>query len=59
MYRRNVTIKRTIILEHIRGWDYVPVDTGRWEKIRNLFPAKIMNRKDKKKFRMRYRDIPF
>ena len=58
-YRRNISIHKIIILEHSRGWDYIPVGTGAWYERYGVFPTKTMKRKEKKKFRMRYRDLPF
>jgi hypothetical protein len=58
-YRRNISIHKIIILEHSRGWDYIPVGTWAWYERCGVFPAKTMKRKEKKKFRMCYRDLPF
>ena len=58
-HRRNISIRKIIILQHSRGWDYIPVGTGVWYERNGIFPTKTMKRKEKKKFRMRYRDLPF
>ena len=59
--RRNISIHKIIILEHSRGWDYIHVDTdtGVWYERSSVFPAKMMKRKEKKKFKMRYKGLFF
>lgn len=58
-YRRNISIHKIIILEHSRGWDYIPVGTKAWYERYGVFPTKKMKRKEKKMFRMGYIDLPF
>ena len=54
-YRRNISIRKVILLEHSRGRDYIHVDTDTWvwDERSGIFPAKTMKRKEKKKFKMR------
>ena len=58
-HRRNASIQRLLRLEWIRGWYFIFIFVGWWEKRKDKFPAKKTNRKDKKKLKMRMRDIPF
>lgn len=58
-YRRNISRHKIIILEHSRGWDYISVGTWAWYERYGVFPTKTMKRKEKKKFRIRYRDLSF
>lgn len=58
-HRRNASIIRLLRLEWIRGWYFIFVFTGWWIKRKEKIPAETMNRKHKKKLKMRMRDIPF
>jgi len=54
-HRRNASLKKLFRLWQKYGWIFIP---GWWEKTEKI-SRKKMKRKDKKKLKMRYRDIPF
>lgn len=57
-HRRNKSLNKLFRLWQKYGWIFIPVFTGWWEKTEKI-SRKKMKRKEKKKFRMRYRDLPF
>ena len=55
--KNNVTIYEIKYSKDINGNDLS--GTWAWYERYGVFPTKTMKRKEKKKFRMRYRDLPF
>ena len=60
-HRRNKSLNKLFRLWQKHGWIFIPVFTGWWEKTEKISRKKMKRkeRKDKKKFKMRYRDMPF
>lgn len=56
---RNAQVRKILKLEWVRGWHFICVFTGWWIKRKSYFHTKTMNRKAKKKLKMRCRDVPF